>query len=266
MGIATALALLLWTPARAGEPPAACLGRLEASLLTGKAAPAAECFTEDASWSDEEGAAAGREAVRAGLERLSSHVPRDASLNWVRLSTGTWMLTGSGRSITWRHLVVDFSGRGAMFQAGRVYRGARPWGAEDAKQADPPRPVEDIVAAFNGLFGKGDTRGFVARWAPDAVFVSAIGPFAGPEVADFFAEQALRYDSPRFESVRAHEEGAGRAVVFEGFLAARCRSSGEAFRLPFLMRLRWYGDRIGTVYESFSSLNDGCGMFWTAPH
>ncbi|MBI5597302.1 MAG: nuclear transport factor 2 family protein [Elusimicrobia bacterium] len=265
MGIAAALALLLWSPARAGEPAAGCLGKVAAALNAGDAAPAAACFEPDAAWLDEEGAAEGREAVRAGLERLGRRSEPGAPLRWVRLSTGTWMLTGVGRSISWRHLVVDLSGRGSAFEAARVYRGARAWGAEDAKAAGAPRPMADIVSAFNGLFGAGDTEAFIARWAPDAVFVSAIGPFEGPEVAGFFRMQALRYEAPHFTGLREHGPDSGHGLVFEGFLEASCLSGGTPFRLPFLMRLRWYCDRIGTVYEAFASLDDGCGMFWTAP-
>lgn len=265
MGTAAALALLLWSPARAAEAAPGCLGRVESSLRSGEAAPAAGCFEEDAAWLDEEGEASGRQAVSAGLARLGRQAGKDAPLRWVRLSTGTWMLTGIGRAITWRHLVVDLSGRGAAFQGGRVYRGGRPWGTEDGRSSDAPRPLGEFLSAFNDLFGGGDTDGLVSKWAPDATFVSGIGPFEGAEVAGFFKEQALRYDAPRFVSVREHEREPGGAQVFEGVLAARCRADGTPFRLPFLMRLRWYGSRIGTLYEAFSSLNDGCGMFWTVP-
>ena len=266
MGIAAALLVMLWSPAFAAEPPSGCLGRVESALRTGKAAPAASCFESGSSWLDEEGAAAGPEGALAGLTRLAGRASEDPALRWVRLSTGTWMLTGAGRGITWRHLVLELSARGKGFKAGRVYRGARPWEGEDSRTADVPRPLGEFIAAFNGLFGRGNTDALIAKWAPDAAFVSGIGPFEGKEIPGFFRRQALRYDSPRFVEVREHEPAPGGATVFEGVLEARCRAGGAAFRFPFLMRLRWYGDRIGTLYEAFSTFNDGCGMFWTAPH
>ena len=41
--------------------------------------------------------------------------------------------------------------------------------------------------------------------------------------------------------------------------------SGAAFAFSFLMTMRWKGQRLARVYEGFTTINDGCGPFWTTP-
>lgn len=269
MKIAALLLFFVGRPALAGD----CLSRLESALRSGAGASAAAppCFEADARWLDDEGAAQGTEAVRQGLERLSQYHRAGAVLDWVRLSTGTWLLGGIGSADDggpagqWRHLVLDLSGGAGVFSAGRVYVGARPWPGESAVLRDSSRSGEEVARIFNALFGSGRVDAFLEWWAPDGEFVSAIGPFVGPEISGFFRQQALRYESPNMVEVIDHGPSPDRSTVFEGALTGRCRSNGNRFKIPFLMRMGWSGTRIGRIYEAFSTIDEGCGRFWTTP-
>lgn len=250
--------LLLPGPARAGG----CLGRLYEAFRSGDPGPALGCFSNDAVWLDEEGVSAGTAAVRAGLGRLARQPPPAGwTLDWTRLSTGTWLASGldGGRVL----VVLDMAGDGAFWSAARVYRGARPWAGE--VPSDKALTAEQAAGGFNRTFGAGDVEGWARFWAPDAVFVSVIGPFTGPEVPDFFRRQAERYIPPRMSPERDHGPDAAGALVMEGTLSGRCRDGGSPFAFPFLMRLAWRGERLSHVYEAFASLDDGCGPFWATP-
>jgi hypothetical protein len=146
-----------------------------------------------------------------------------------------------------------------------VYRGARPWPGPGGPEGEPGWDSAAFVTVFNDVFGRGRADELAAHWAPDAVFVSGIGPFEGAEVAEFFRNQARRYESPRFDAVRHHGRSSDGAWVLEGALTGRCRATGAGFRMPFLMHLRFDGRRIGRLYEAFSELRDGCGPFWALP-
>ncbi|MBI2362912.1 MAG: nuclear transport factor 2 family protein [Elusimicrobia bacterium] len=247
---ALAVLFAVAAPVRASD----CLARLSGA----DPAPAAACFSSDALWADSSGAGAGPRAVADGLARLA----RGGGLGpvrWVRLSTGTWLAAGSVL------VALDLDGGAAFWSAARVYRGARPWPPEDPSPAEPPRTARQAAETFNGTFGAGRVEDWTAQWAPDAEFVSVVGPFLGADVGVFFRNQAERYVGPHIEVLRDHGASPEGLLVMEGVLSGRCRRGGAGFEFPFLMSLRWRGGRLSRVYEAFSLLDDGCGMFWTAP-
>lgn len=258
--------VLLAAPARA----AGCLSSIEDALRLGKADAAAACFDPDAGWLDEAGPSTGTAAVRAGLGRLWGGGARpEGPLRWTRLSTGTWLVQGLGEGAVFGAretlVVLDLSPGPGFWSAARVYRGARPWPEEWAASTETARTAAEAADVFDRTFGAGDVAGWLARWAPDAVFTSVVGPFAGPEVGDFFRHQAERYEPPHIDATRDHGRGADGALAFEGTLRGRCREGGTPFAFPFIMRIVWRAGKVASVYEAFSSLDDGCGPFWTSP-
>lgn len=261
----TTAAMVVWASLAGVAHGQGCLAAVEAGLRPGAAALPAGCFEDGASWLDEGGADSGPEAVREGLARLGAELQDGGKPRWVRLSTRTWLLTGLEGRRGWAHVALRLSGRAAFWEGGAVYVGARPWPGERPGPAQASPTGDDFVRTFNDVFGAGRVDELTARWSPDAEFVSAIGPFVGPEVGDFFRNQAKRYASPRFADVTQHGQGPDGSWVLEGALTGSCRANGREFRLPFLMHLRFKGPLIGNLYEAFSKLGDGCGPFWTAP-
>lgn len=261
----TTAAVLVWSVLVGVAHGQGCLAAVEAGLRPGAPPLPTACVEADAAWLDDAGPASGPEAVRAGLARLGAALDGSESPRWVRLSTQTWLLTGLKGRRGWFHVSWRLSGRRAFFEEGRVYHGARPWPEARGEEGAPGYDSDTFVAAFNGLFGAGRVEELVAHWAPDAAFVSGIGPFVGPEVGLFFRRQAGRYEAPAFTDVTHHGRDAHGAWTFEGVLTAHCRSTGAPFRMPFLMALRYSGERIGYLYEAFTRRDDGCGPFWATP-
>lgn len=257
--------MVVWASLVAVSHAQGCLSAVEAALQPAAEPLPAGCFEDDASWLDAEGVFAGAESVRAGLARLAATLKPGGRPRWVRLSTGTWLLTGLEGGLGSPHVALRLSGREAFWEGGAVYVGSRPWPEERPASAPSENTSRAVVDTFNESFGAGRVDEMLAHWAPDAEFVSGIGPFVGPKVGDFFRNQAKRYAGPRLVDVTHHGRGADGAWVMEGALTGICRSNGREFRLPFLMHLRFRGPLIGTLYEAFSRLGDGCGPFWTMP-
>lgn len=254
--------MLVWSALVGGAHAEGCLAAVRPGA---PAASAAACFAPDASWLDAAGPARGTAAVREGFERLAAGLDPSSRPEWVRLSTETWLMTGLRGGGGWVHVAFDLSGGAGFWSAARVYRGARPWPGPGGPAGEPGWDSAAFVAVFNDVFGRGRADELASHWAPDAVFVSGIGPFQGAEVGEFFRSQARRYEAPRFDAVRHHGLSPDGAWTLEGALTGRCRATGEGFRMPFLMHLRFDGRRIARLYEAFSELRDGCGPFWAAP-
>ncbi|MDE2292033.1 MAG: nuclear transport factor 2 family protein [Elusimicrobia bacterium] len=265
MGRAALLIFLAAAPARA----AGCLGALAGALTGSAKPPALSCFAPDASWLDEAGVSTGPASVRAGLARLASAAWAPKGLAWRRLSTGTWLLTGLRVPGTWAGpealVAVDLAGAGGFFAAARVYRAARPWPA-DAPDQGPAWTAAQAAAAFNGTFARGDVPAWAAQWAPDARFISVVGPYEGKGVAMFFRKQAERYADPRMTPSRDEGPAPDGSLVMEGTISGRCRSTGSAFAFPYLMLMRRKSGRLSFVYEAFATYDDGCGPYWAVPH
>lgn len=261
----TTAAMVVWASLVGIAHAQGCLAAVEAGLRPGAPAPPAGCFEQGSSWIDEDGSGSGSDAVRVGLARLGAALEPGSKPRWVRLSTKTWLLTGLEGRRGWFHVALRLSGRAAFWEGGTVYVGARPWPEERPGPAPAGPSGDDFVQTFNDVFGAGRVEELAARWASDAEFVSAIGPFVGPEVGVFFRNQAKRYASPRFADVTQHGRAPDGSWVLEGSLTGSCRANGREFRIPFLMHLRFRGPLIGNLYEAFSTLADGCGPFWTMP-
>ena len=174
---------------------------------------------------------------------------------------GTWLACAEDG------VLIALDGRGSIgpWSAARVYRGARPWPEPGTGGSASELRASSAAASFNSTFGAGDVDGWLKQWAEDAVFVSVIGPFEGPEVGDFFRNQARRYFPPKMTAERDHGAAADGALVMEGVLRGRCREGGSAFAFPYIMRIVLREGRLRHVYEAFASLSDGCGPFWTTP-
>lgn len=245
MGAEILLSLLLTAPAAAHD----CVAALERALR-GKPRALARCLQDT-----------------APVERLLSEKPafEERGLRVVRASSPTVIAGayGTGTFGFRRHYLFAADGE-PPWASLRVYRAARPWPA-------PPEPAEPqqesalwgMAEAFNARFGKGDVKGWMRFWRPDALFVSVVGPFQGPEVRVFFEKQAERYLEPRMEIHRALMEP-GQALT-EGVISGRCRGTGASFELPFIMVTRQRGGKAAFVYEGFTVDSDGCGTFWTLP-
>lgn len=257
------LATLLAAPVRAQCPRA-----LVDFVSSGTLAGLAPCFTPAASWTDSAGVSTGPAAAVEGLGRLRRRAKAEAP-RWVALSSQTVLLTGlADYAFPWPgQLLAAFDGPSTgPWSAARVYRGARPW--PEPVAAAPPgdtRGAAEADRAFNETMGVGDPKAWAARWAPDAEFVSVVGPYQGPEVGVFFARQSERYARVRTETERDHGPRSDGSRVFEGTLRGACRAAGTEFALPFVMAVRASSGTLLFVYEAFSSLADGCGPFWTAP-
>ncbi|MDE2292035.1 MAG: nuclear transport factor 2 family protein, partial [Elusimicrobia bacterium] len=148
----------------------------------------------------------------------------------------------------------------------RVYRGARPWPEPSSERFDPPSWSSQTASAFDRTFGRGDLEGWLSQWAPDGLFISAVGPFSGlKEVREFFSHQDRRYSAKGIAVSRDHGAAPDGALVVEGTLSGRCRDGGAAFSFPFIMDIGRRGGSLRFVYEAFAGLDDGCGPFWTLP-
>ncbi|HVE13471.1 MAG TPA: nuclear transport factor 2 family protein [Elusimicrobiota bacterium] len=246
-----------------------CLALLEGSLRSGDTR-VLKCFAKGATWRDESGLRASKNAVKSGLKALLENHPKlpEKGLRTVPVSTGT-LLVGPywDDDIGRRYGAFSIDSSSGMWTSLRLYQGARPWPETPADGGAGPdaTALAKGVEAFNLSFSTGNVAGWLSFWRPDATFVSIIGPFVGPEVRTFFQNQIERYEAPKFTVDRDLTSPGTGGTLIEGAIRARCRSNGNPFALPFVMLIRYKDHKTCYVYEAFTVHDDGCGPFWTFP-
>lgn len=258
---------LLWPAAALGADD--CRARLTRDLERGTAS-SLSCFAPEATWRDERGRLVGSDAAAEGLKELAARKPTlpRSGLTEVRASTTSFFVgafSEGKKSRAYHILAADRSAAG--WTEARLYAAARPWpeGALPGEPEPGAAGLETVLAGFNTRFQRGDLEGWALVWHSSASWVSALGPFEGPEVRTFFERQSKRYDGQRLSVERVHSGLPGGGLLVEGSIRGRCRESEQPFVLEVLLLVRFERGLVRYAYEGLRLRDDGCGPFWSAP-